>query len=121
MRSLSGKARGWIGEELAAQYLHGRGYTILGRNVRYGRGELDIVCRDKEEIVFVEVKTRRSFAYGAPEQSITPRQENMLKHTASWYLQENVKELTPTRFDVVGVVESADAYTLRHVKNALTA
>ena len=120
MRWHAGKARGWIGEELTAQYLAGKGYTIIGRNVRYGKGELDIICRDGDEIVFVEVKTRRSFPDDEPVQSLSVRQERMLKHTADGYIQEHVRELTPTRFDVVGVVEGNDEFSVEHVRNALT-
>ena len=120
MRWHAGKARGWIGEELAAQYLEQQGFNILGRNVRVGNGELDIVCRDGEELVFVEVKTRRSFPGGEPVQALSLRQERMLRYTADGYLQEHVKDLTPTRFDVVGVRESDEEYTLEHVRNALS-
>jgi len=119
MRWHAGQARGWIGEELAVQYLTQIGFEIIDRNVRYGRGELDIVCRDAEELVFVEVKTRR-FSVGDPVQMLSERQEKMLKHTASGYIQENIEELTPTRFDVVGVLETDAGYTLEHVRNALT-
>ena len=120
MRWHAGKARGWIGEELTAQYLEGQGYVIVGRNVRFGRGELDIVCRDRDELVFVEVKTRRSFPDDEPVQVLSVRQERMLKYTADGYMQEHVKELTPMRFDVVGVVEGEDEYRLQHVRSALT-
>ncbi len=115
----SEKVRGKIGEELAAQFLAGKGLTILERSARYGRGELDIVCRDGDEIVFVEVKTRWSFGTEEPEDLISVKQERMLKNTADWYLQERGEGLVPARFDIVTVEEGRDSYHLRHVKGTL--
>jgi putative endonuclease len=120
MKSASARARGWIGEELAAQFLSRAGYLIRGRNIRYGRGELDIVCQKGKEIIFVEVKTRRSVRFGKPEESITARQEKMLKQTAMGYLQDTVVGLRPARFDIVAVTESADTFSIRHSKNVFS-
>ncbi len=120
MRQSNERVRGLIGEELAAQFLAAKGFEVIGRNVRYGRGELDIICRDNGVLVFVEVKTRRSFPDGDPVQLISLSQEGKLRYTASGYLQENVKALTPTRFDVVGVLETDCDYRLVYVRDALT-
>ncbi len=61
------------GEGVAATHLEAHGYTILARNWRCAAGEIDLVARDGETLVFVEVKTRRGRAYGAPEEALTPR------------------------------------------------
>lgn len=114
------RARGWIGEELAAQYLSSIGYKILEQNYRGYHAEVDIVCRDGEELVFVEVKSRRSMKFGRPEESILPRKISTLVRGATGYIQDNVKALMPTRFDVVTVTETDEEYTVRHIPGAFS-
>jgi len=92
-----------MGEDLAARALAERGYRILERNYRFERGEVDIIAMDGEELVFVEVKTRETDAFGAPEESITPFKEEQLKKVAEGFIFERHLEGQTCRFDVVAI------------------
>ena len=93
---------GNMGEEIAAKYLADNGYKILARNVHYSRFcELDIVARDKNTTVFVEVKTRKSDAFGTPFEAITKTKYDNIKKGALNYLAEN--HAKSFRIDVIGI------------------
>ncbi len=94
---------GALGEELAAQYLRARGYKILVRNYRCSLGEIDLVARHRDTLVFVEVKTRRSEAAGDPAESVTPRKRAQIERCALYYLKRYGMPDVPCRFDVVSV------------------
>lgn len=79
---------GNYGEDLACQYLKKKGYRILQRNYRIRGGEIDIVARDGEWLVFVEVKTRWSHEFGLPAESITPWKIKALLKSARFYIQK---------------------------------
>jgi putative endonuclease len=93
------------GEELAALALKKARYKIVERNFRTVAGEIDIVARDGECLVFVEVRTRKSVEYGLPQETITLRKRERLCRAARWYLQKNRLHEAPCRFDVVAVVK----------------
>lgn len=118
MRKPDTKKEGDRGESVAAGYLREKGFLILERNYRYQRGEIDIVANDGDELVFVEVKTRRSQAFGTPEESITSRKEDLLKRTAEGYCFEHQIDRTPCRFDVVAIDQKRNGIEIRHIKNA---
>jgi putative endonuclease len=92
---------GYWGEAIAAKHLESHGYTILHRNWRHGHGELDIVARKAELVVFVEVRTRTSDAFGAPEESISPRKCAKLIETAQAYLDEQNLGEAQWQIDVI--------------------
>lgn len=94
--------RGRRAEERAAEFLRSLGYRILARNYRWQGGEIDLIARDGDWLVFVEVKARSSRAYGLPEEAITPQKRHRLLQTARRYLQQHPTEL-PVRFDVVAL------------------
>jgi putative endonuclease len=91
------------GEELAAQWYLDRGYLILDRNWRCPAGELDLVLSRGPLLVFCEVKTRRSAAYGSPFEAVTPIKQQRLRRLALWWLREHPRPGTTVRFDVAGV------------------
>ncbi len=91
------------GEDAAADHLSGKGYTILGRNVRTPSGELDLVATAGEFLVFIEVKARRGRSHGLPEEAITRRKKKHLLASAQYYLQENGGMDQPWRIDVVAI------------------
>lgn len=97
------RALGARGEAIAARQLERRGYTIIERNVRLGRGEIDMVALDGETVVFVEVKGNRGRRHGAPEEMVTPAKQRRLTMLASWYLLRQRWLGRPARFDVVAV------------------
>ncbi len=106
------------GEQAAAAYLSQNGYKILDRNYRCAIGELDIIAREKKEIVFVEVKARKSHARGYPEQAVGFRKQKKMSQLALWYLQEKNLLDRPARFDVVAVTLLPDGPQIYLIKNA---
>lgn len=96
------------GEELACKYLKKLGYKILKRNYRIRGGEIDIVCKDKDYLVFVEVKTRYSHEYGSPSESITAWKIKTLLKTAQFYLLKMKWGDIGYRIDLVTVDFSDD-------------
>jgi len=74
---------GILGEKLAKDFLKKRGYHILETNYRCPEGEIDIVARHKDCLVFVEVRTKKSLEFGSPEESITPAKQTRMRATAS--------------------------------------
>ena len=77
------------GEALAAKVLQKRGFTIVTRNWYCSQGEADLIARRNDEWYFVEVRTRRSTAYGSPEESVTPRKRRRMETVARRYLSEH--------------------------------
>ena len=94
---------GRLGEIAARRRLEALGYAIRGVNVRAGQGEIDIVAEESGDIVFVEVRTRRSRRLGAPEESITPSKRERLLTAAQRYLQSTDAENRNWRIDIVAV------------------
>lgn len=97
-------AIGEYGEGLACEYLLGLGYEVLERNWRCDQGELDIVARDGSCLVFCEVKTRRSTAFGSPVEAVTPVKAARLRRLAVSWLREHEEHADEVRVDVVGVL-----------------
>ncbi len=111
------KCLGNKGEDIANHFLIEKGYKILERNYRCSRGEIDIIAKDKKEIVFVEVKTRRNTHYGKPVESITFQKKKHIYDTAKYYLY--IKKLCDKfiRFDVVEVYVESKKVQINHIKN----
>lgn len=95
--------RGRLGEDAAVAILRRRGYTILERNVRCGRVELDVIARDGACLVFVEVKARWSDRYGAPEEAVTRSKRRNLVRAARAYLEQRGLAERPWRIDVLAL------------------
>ena len=91
------------GEDLACKFLKQQGYKILERNYRIRGGEIDIVARDNDFLVFIEVKTRYSHEYGLPVESMTPWKIRYLLKAAKFYLQRINWGDKPYRLDFVSV------------------
>lgn len=97
------RAVGAWGEHIAYRFLTERGLVVRARNWRCAWGEIDLVAEDGEEIVFVEVRTRRSAEFGIPEETITPRKRQALIAAAQQYLAQHALEAKPWRIDLVAV------------------
>jgi putative endonuclease len=101
--SLTGKRTGKRGEELAAAHLAEAGYRIVERNYRCFFGEIDIVAWEGETLVFAEVKSRRSEAYGPPQLAVGREKQKKISRIALHYLSEKGLRHCRARFDVVAV------------------
>ena len=110
-------ALGRYGEDLAAEHLQREGLTILARNWRCRTGELDVVAREGAALVIVEVKTRRSEAFGNPLEAVGPRKLRRLRQLALRYLDEQQVHAPEIRFDVIGIVQPVTGHpTIEHVR-----
>jgi putative endonuclease len=93
---------GQRGEVLAVRYLKNRGYRIIEQNFKTPIGEIDIIAYDGETLVFIEVKTRESMAYGRPFESVHYHKRRKIASVASLYLKR-LKHIPPCRFDVLSI------------------
>ncbi len=91
------------GENLAARHLKKLGYTVVERNFKTARGEIDLVARHKKDLVFVEVKSRSSNRFGSPAEAVTPAKQRRLSMVALEYIKIKGLEGMRARFDVVTV------------------
>jgi len=94
---------GILGEKLAKDFLRKKGYHILETNYRCPEGEIDIVARQKDFLVFIEVRTKTSLEFGSPEESITPAKMARLRATASHFRQTHDNLPPFWRIDMVAV------------------
>ncbi|MDZ4654575.1 MAG: YraN family protein [Coriobacteriia bacterium] len=107
------------GETAAVEYLQRTGMTVAERNWRCATGEVDIVALDGAELVFVEVKTRRSVNAGTPEEAVSPSKQKRLARLARAYIAHADLTSVPVRFDVIAIrVLSDDRALLRHHRAA---
>ena len=112
-------ALGKQGEDLAVKWLEERGYMVLDRNYRFLRAEADIVASSDREIVFVEVKTRRTDTFGDPEESVNEQKRRQLFKVAEAWLHERRMEGAPVRFDVIAIrIHPKKEPEIRHIEGA---
>ena len=105
------------GEEIAADYLTSKGHTILARNYRYEKSEVDIISSLGGTIIFTEVKTRSSDAFGYPEESVSERKQEKLKLAMEQYMSEN-KLTSEPRFDIVSIITNRGKTDIHHIEDA---
>lgn len=114
---LSNKEKGRFGEEIAAKYLENNGYKILERNFHYSKySEIDIVAREKDSIVFVEVKMRSTTGFGHPFEAISRKKLENIFHAAQFYLQNTKERYRSFRIDVISVIGLKEC-KIEHLKN----
>jgi putative endonuclease len=94
---------GLRGEQLACDLLNKNGYQIVERNFRCRRGEVDIIARQENTLVFVEVRTKKGHNFGSPEESITPTKMEHLRNTAAYYRQNHEGLPESWRIDVIAI------------------
>ncbi|MGB4373110.1 MAG: YraN family protein [Halanaerobiales bacterium] len=109
---------GKYGEEKAIEYLEKKGYEIIARNYRTGRGEIDIIARDQQYIVFIEVKLRKSLAYGYPQTAVDYRKQEKIRQLAQYFLLKNGLNTELIRFDVISILVESGKSKLEHFINA---
>jgi putative endonuclease len=114
---------GRTGEQIAREYLEGKGLHTIELNWRCAAGELDLVMRDGDILVFVEVKTRVSAQAGAAEESVSVAKARRLLATGDWYVSEHPElDQLIWRIDLVALTMTRDGSVLRltHIENAIT-
>lgn len=109
------------GENMAEEYFRRKKYKVLIRNYRCRLGEIDLVLEKKKALVFVEVKSRSSSAFGAPEEAVNERKKRKLYQVAQCFLSENRLQNRELRFDVVSILvsDSMEAPRILHFENAI--
>ena len=104
------------GEELARIYLESKGYKILELNWRFSKAEIDIIAKDKEVLVFVEVKTRSYTYFGEPEDFVSDNKERVMTDAAGVYAI-SIGHEWEIRFDIVSIVTKGEYHELKHFKD----
>jgi len=106
------------GEEIAADYLIKHGYRILETGYSCKIGEIDIIAKNREFLVFCEVKLRKNLAYGYPFESVNKRKQDKIKKIASYYYSFVSDRARSCRFDVISVEPIGTGYSVNHLENA---
>ena len=107
------------GEEQACQYFIRHGYRIVYRNYRCPFGEMDIIASGEGQLVFAEVKTRTSTAFGTPAQAVNRKKQSRYRKAALCFLQDRHWKDTSCRFDVLEVFARPDSsFQIHHIPNA---
>ena len=117
---ISNRELGYLGEKLAIKYLEKNNYNILEKNYYTWFGEIDIIAKDtteNNEIVFIEVKTRRNLKYGNPVDSVGKIKIKHMKKAAEYYLYKCKKENEKIRFDVIELYLGKGKYAINYIKN----
>ncbi len=113
---------GKIGEEKACRYLKRKGFEILAQNYWAPSGEIDIIAKDRDILVFVEVKTRSSRQFGMPSDAVHHQKQQHIIRTAQHYIDKKQLYDTPARFDVIEIMIAErgifSTTSVNHIKNA---
>lgn len=118
MKDLTRIKTGKKGEDLAVVHLQQLGYRILERNYRCPLGEIDIVAKDKNTIVFVEVKSRRTEEFGDPELAVGKTKQRKMTLVSLYYLAQKKASPVQARFDVVAVKMLRDRTEVKLIQDA---
>lgn len=110
---------GKLGEDLACKYLQDKGYKILERNFEARQGEIDIIAKDKEELVFIEVKTRSNISYGKPAEAVNEIKQNHLIKTIEYYVYSRHLEDEFIRIDIIEIYLLKNKYRVNHIKQVI--
>ena len=112
------KELGKKGEEVALRFLKKKGYKIIQQNYVCEMGEMDIIAREKDTLVFVEVKTRTSMAFGPPQLAVNSTKQMQLSKVALYFLKEKRLEDIKARFDVVAILLRPKGEEIELIKDA---
>lgn len=105
------------GEELAKRFLQKKGYKLIEQNYKTPLGEIDIIAKDKDTLVFIEVKTRESIEFGYPFESVNYAKRQKIAKAAMSYLKR-FKEVPQCRFDVISIFYNSDRPEFELIKDA---
>ena len=112
------RAVGQAGEDAVVAWYVAAGYEIVGRNWRVRGGELDVIACRGPVVVFCEVKTRRSDAFGVPAEAVTPRKQARIRGLAGQWLSTNVRRAEQVRFDVAAVRPNGRGWSVDVIEGA---
>jgi len=112
------KELGKRGEEVALRFLKKKGYRIIEKNYACKMGEMDIIAKEKDTLVFIEVKTRTSALFGPPQLAVNFSKQRQLSKVALNYLKENRLEEAKARFDVVAILLGQKEEGIELIRNA---
>lgn len=110
---------GQLGEDLAVAWLKNHGFEILERNWRGRNEEIDVIARKDNQLIIVEVKTRKTRAFGNPENSVSLSKQRNLVNAAELYIKKKNSHLE-TRFDILSVIANSKGHDIEHIPNAFS-
>ena len=105
------------GENIASDFLRNKGFSIIRKNYRTVFGEIDIIAKDKDVIVFVEVKTRADNSFGHPFEAVDRKKREKIRKVALSFMKTLKKEF-PSRFDVISITRDRDGTRIEHIQDA---
>ena len=112
------RSHGQKSEDVATQYLKKRGYKILERNFRWRGGEVDIIAKNRDVIVFVEVRSLSDSVINPIETVGPKKRKKIISGAFSYLLKESLYENVDCRFDVIGIIWKGDKFEIEHIKDA---
>lgn len=118
IKEVSSHKLGKAGEKAALNFLNRNNFRIVEQGFCFLRGEIDIIAYDRETLVFLEVKSRRSHKFGFPEEALTSAKQKQLKKVALGYCTLHNIQDVECRFDVISLTYDDEGYTVSHIKNA---
>ncbi len=110
--------KGNKGEEMACGHLSQTGYTVLEKQWRFGRNEIDIIARNEETICFIEVKLRNNDWAGAPHTFVSKDKQRRVIRAAHRYLSKHMEEDLEARFDIISILHNPKRTEIEHIENA---
>ena len=110
---------GRIGENIIADYITKLGYKVVERNFECNQGEIDIIAKDKGELVFIEVKTRTDISYGEASEAVTNTKKRHLINSIKYYIYKQKLENQPIRIDVAEVYINKGKVKVNYIKQAI--
>jgi len=111
---------GIFGENLATKHLSNKGYTIIARNYKFKKNEVDIVASYQDKIIVIEVKTRQTAEIGEPWMAVTKAKQKTIIQVANHFIQTKDIE-NDTRFDIVSIVHNSKRTKIEHIEDAFSA
>lgn len=110
---------GKLGEDIAVNYITSLGYIVIERNFECKQGEIDIIAKDKQEIVFIEVKTRTDISYGEAGEAVTIFKKKHLLNSIKYYIYKKNLESEFIRIDVIEVYVKNKQIKINHIKQSI--
>lgn len=105
------------GEQLALEYLLNKGFDLLDKNFRYLKAEVDLIVKQNDLVILVEVKTRSSVYFGRPEEAVSLAKQKLMIEAADYYINSNNLS-NEVRFDVISIIINHKGFSIHHIEDA---